>query len=133
MRTGRVYSIAAALLLAQASSAVAQSWVVVHSDSSGTISIDASSIRRNGVTVHFWEQMQHTPAQRLNSGLQYDLSTSLVRANCDEMSYRLLQSAARMNNAVVIAPYVPSQPQQYAQPGTVIHTEIQRACDATAI
>jgi len=108
--------------------ALAQDWRFAGRSSTDDVYVDAGSVRRTGQRVRYWVEYRHRAVQTLSGGTRFDSSSAYVDADCDELSYTLLQQQASLGGRVAVSPYTPSDGTRYARPGTLVATEIQFAC-----
>ncbi|HEX8643424.1 MAG TPA: surface-adhesin E family protein [Allosphingosinicella sp.] len=115
-------------LFVLAAPAAAQTWERIDSMEGVDTFIDLASLQRDGDEVRFTEEIRFARPRELGPGLSLDSATSVVRADCRDMSYRVLETTGRLAGRTVVPTYVPQTGRREAKRGTLVHAELERAC-----
>lgn len=116
--------------LAVATPAGAQTWRSVTSSEEVENFIDTSRIVRNGSRVRYWHRSRFTSALLSSDGRRFNEFWALLDADCEAISYRLIQSINYMDHAQISTVDHPDSEWEAVTPGAPGEDLIRAACEA---
>lgn len=121
------------IALSAAVPADAQTWRSVTSNAQAENFIDTSRIVRTGNRVRYWHRSRFASVLLTSDGRRFNELWALLDADCETISYRLIQSINYLDDRQVETVDHPDSEWEEVTPGAQGEDLIRAACDAAPV